>query len=223
MIFNINQIKQIRIIRFLYYLFKEYQPILFPIRGRGNFIHNKGINIKSKFNIEGNNNHVFIDKGVVLKCVNIYILGNNHCLHIQRDAFLKGTELWFEDNKCKIIIGERSFIGPSHIAVTEDDSYISIGADVLISSNVEIRSGDSHSIINIQTSKRINFAQSIQIGNHVWIASSAKIMKGVILGDDSIVSAGSIVTKSMPSNVLVGGIPARILKENVTWDKKRIK
>jgi len=221
--YNRNFFKNIRLIRYLYYQFKEYYPLLRPIRGSANLIKNKGIKIKTKIIIEGNNNTILIGEGVVLKHVKIIIKGNNHLLSINRDSFISGTVLWFEDDRCVINIGERTFIGPTHIAVTEDDSQIKIGSDSMISSHVEIRTGDSHSIINNDTLKRINYAKNVQIGDHVWIASDVKIMKGVVIEKDTIISAGSIVTKSFPANVLIGGVPAQIIKENVTWDKSRIK
>jgi acetyltransferase-like isoleucine patch superfamily enzyme len=59
--------------------------------------------------------------------------------------------------------------------------------------------------------------QPIIIGNHVWVGMNATILKGVTIGDGAIIAAGSIVTKDVKANTLVGGVPARILKENVEW------
>ena len=55
----------------------------------------------------------------------------------------------------------------------------------------------------------------------VWLGEGCKVLKGVTLKDDTIVSTGSIVTKSFEGNVLIGGVPAKILKEGVSWSHSR--
>lgn len=57
----------------------------------------------------------------------------------------------------------------------------------------------------------------IEIGNHVFIARHVMVMKGVKVGDGSVIAAGSIVTHSVPERCLVGGVPAKIIRENVVW------
>ena len=64
---------------------------------------------------------------------------------------------------------------------------------------------------------KTNRDSSITIGNHVWIAADVKILKGVKIGHCSIIVTGSLVTKDVNDNALVGGIPAKILKENINW------
>ncbi len=78
------------------------------------------------------------------------------------------------------------------------------------------------SIENDSVGGRINHAKSIFIGNHCWIGEGAKILKGVRLEGDIIVSSGAIVTKSFSNYLLIGGVPGKVLKTNVTWDKKRL-
>jgi maltose O-acetyltransferase len=53
------------------------------------------------------------------------------------------------------------------------------------------------------------------IGDNVWIGERAIILKGVNIGDNAIVAAGSVVTKSIPNNSLVAGNPAKIIKQNL--------
>ena len=120
-----------------------------------------------------------------------------------------------------IEIGENTFIGPSHIACTEDGNSIVIGKNCMFSSNINIRTGDSHSILDAE-GNRINHGQSVAIGDHVWIGEGAKIMKGVQIQKDTIVASGAIVTHSFPSNVILAGNPAKCIKEGVNWNEKRI-
>lgn len=55
-------------------------------------------------------------------------------------------------------------------------------------------------------------AGHIHIKKNAWIGAHASILQGVTIGENSIVAAGSVVTKDVPDNVLVGGIPAKIIK-----------
>ena len=90
---------------------------------------------------------------------------------------------------------------------------ISIGENVAISHNVTIMDSDAHEIIGNTHSK----TQPVHIGNHVWIGSGAKILKGVTIGNGSIVAAGAVVVQDVPENCLAAGVPARIVKEGVQW------
>lgn len=53
----------------------------------------------------------------------------------------------------------------------------------------------------------------IRIGNNVWIGAQATVLPGVTIGDGAIVGAGAVVTRDVPANVIVGGIPAKIIKK----------
>jgi len=91
---------------------------------------------------------------------------------------------------------------------------IKIGYGVAISKNVIIRDSDNH-VINGDYSKATS---PIEIGNKVWIGIGAIILKGVKIEDGAIIAAGSIVTKDVPKNCLVGGVPAKILKRDIEWE-----
>jgi acetyltransferase-like isoleucine patch superfamily enzyme len=64
--------------------------------------------------------------------------------------------------------------------------------------------------------KRINYARDINIGKHVWIGAYVNILKGVTIGDNSIIGIRSIVTKNIPQNCIALGVPAKVIRENVT-------
>lgn len=67
------------------------------------------------------------------------------------------------------------------------------------------------------------YAWPIQIGNNVWIGGGTKIVGGVSIGDNTVIAAGSIVTKSIPSNVLAGGNPCRVIREIGPEDDEKYK
>lgn len=90
---------------------------------------------------------------------------------------------------------------------------IEIGNHVAISENVCIRDSDNHIILS---SKDKN-TQPIKIGNNVWIGMNVTILKGVTIGDGCVIAAGTIVNKDIPNKCLAGGVPVKILKQNVAW------
>ena len=175
---------------------------------------------KVSLTIAGDNNTIILNSGSFLKNVRILIRGSNHKLLIGRFCSFKG-ELLFEDNDCLILIGDNTTSEGTHIAVTEPHSRIEIGCDCMFAQDIQIRTGDSHSIIDTTDNKRINYAKNVIIDDHVWIGSGAKILKGTTIGANSIIATASIVTKQIPPNVIAGGAPAEVIRNNVTWDRKR--
>lgn len=190
--------------------------------GKDNVILKKGgQKVNSCIQINGNGNTVVIEKGAILLNSLIRVIGNNNWVTLKAGSYVSGAELWVENDGCEIQIGENAFVGHhTHLACTEDGSQLLLGRDCMVSSYVQIRTGDSHSILDIE-GQRINYAQSVRIGDHCWIGEGSKILKGVTLDGDDIVATGSIVTKSFGKNYLIAGVPAKIVKENVTWDKER--
>lgn len=216
------ELKKNKLVRQLYYSYKNWLNGRSYNHGSNNRIFNDGYRINSKVHFQGNNNQVVISQWGGVKNALLHVSGNNNKIIIGERALVSGAELWIEDNDCVIEIGANTFVGHhSHLACTENGSRLTIGADCMLSSYVQVRTGDSHSILDME-GNRINQAQSVHIGNHCWIGEGAKVLKGVTLNSDVVVSTGAIVTKSFDSNVLLGGIPAKIIKENITWDSKRL-
>jgi len=92
---------------------------------------------------------------------------------------------------------------------------IDIGEDCLFAQGIIIRDNDGHKMQS--GSNAGNEMEEVKIGNHCWIGQRAMILKGVTLSDNTIVGAGAVVAGSFPSNVAIAGIPAKIIKENVSW------
>lgn len=210
-------------IRKIVYFWRSFRNSHSYKSGKNNkVINHGGIRVSTRIQITGYGNRVILERGGVLLNSLIIIKGDNNEVILKGDSYVSGAELWIEDNQCTLIIGERTFVGHhSHLACTEDGSKLIIGDDGMLSSYVQIRTGDSHSILD-PNGNRINQAQSVVIGDHCWLGEGAKVLKGVTLKRNVIVSTGAIVTKSFGENVLLGGVPAKVLKDNVTWEKDRI-
>lgn len=91
-----------------------------------------------------------------------------------------------------------------------DMAEVRIGDNCMIGPNVGIYTA-GHSLEPVGRNKS-GYAIPITIGNDVWIGGSCVILPGVKIGDNSVVAAGSVVTKDVPANVIVAGNPAKILR-----------
>ncbi|WP_334352040.1 sugar O-acetyltransferase [Companilactobacillus sp. HBUAS56257] len=93
-----------------------------------------------------------------------------------------------------------------------DDGEIYIGNDTMFGPNVTIATA-GHLIYPAIRAKHYQFNKTVKIGNNVWLGSNVTVLPGVTIGDNSVIGAGSIVTKDIPANVVAVGIPCKVLRE----------
>ncbi len=195
------------------------------IRGENNSIECEGTSLEStRFEIWGNNNQIIIGRNCQFKDVTFHIEGDNHLIQIGAEvAFNIAGSIWFEDHDCTLTIGDQSTFENVHLAVTEPHSTLTIGQNCMFSYDIDVRTGDSHSVIVDEDNKRSNYAQNISFGDHVWVASHCVILKGSMIGDNSIVGTRSVVTKPFLQNgIVVAGNPAKIIKKGIHWKRERV-
>lgn len=109
-----------------------------------------------------------------------------------------------------ITVGENFYCNFDCIML--DVCPIVFGDNCMLGPNVQIYTA-SHPLDETLRNSGEEFGKAITIGNSVWMGGSVIIYPGVAIGNNVVVSAGSVVTKSFGDNVLIGGNPARILKE----------
>ena len=92
----------------------------------------------------------------------------------------------------------------------------------MLTREVTFKTGVSPSIVN-ENDQRINPSADIIVGTHVWIGNRAIILKGSVIGDNSIIGTGTIITgKKYGTNSLIAGIPSKIIKSDVNWKSENI-
>ena len=216
--------KQDRMMNFYYSIRFVFFGNKKRIAGDNNrIIYQNALLKKVTFDIKGENNTIeFGESASIIEC-NVQIRGNNHVLKIgDRTVFYK---CWFkfEDHNCSIVVGdETKMYEYGEISAVEPYSAVEIGKNCLFSTNIDIRNTDSHSILDAETGKRINPGKNVFIGDRVWIGAYAGILKGVTIGNNSIIGIKSLVTKDVPSHSIVAGVPARVIKTNIDWCAERI-
>lgn len=146
-----------------------------------------------------------------------YLTGNGR-LRIGEDVTLGGHGSWQVGFKVstnpELIIGDRVFIGyKSTISVAKS---VRIGSDTMLSSMVQIYDNISHPLSPGRRSRHEGFtldeADPVVIGRNCWIGHSAIVMRGVTIGDNSVVGAASVVTRDVPPDTFVAGNPARVIR-----------
>ena len=114
------------------------------------------------------------------------------------------------DYGCNIFLGEDCFINFNCTIL--DEAKVTIGDNAFIGPNVSIYTA-CHPLTPDKRNKFIEWAEPVTIGNNVWIGGDVTIIPGVTIENNVVIGAGAVVTKSFPSNVVIGGNPARIIKD----------
>lgn len=114
-------------------------------------------------------------------------------------------------NYNNVSIGERCSFGGNVWLHAHDK--IEIGDDCMLAFGVNVATAGH--ITSTLIMNRSYISKPVKIGSNVWIGLNAIILPGVCIGDGSVVAAGAVVDKDIPSNTIVGGVPAKIIKTRI--------
>jgi len=126
-----------------------------------------------------------------------------------------GEGLWLQppfycDYGYNMKVGEKVFFNFNCVVL--DVSYVTIGSRTMFGPNVQIYTA-THPTNYKERATGLEFAKPIAIGEDVWVGGSAIICPGVTIGDRTIIGAGSVVTKDIPSDVFAAGNPCKVIRE----------
>ena len=155
----------------------------------------------------------------------------------------KGLELKIEP-RGEIRFGRFVWIGDGtkircHEGVVEIGAKTVMGQECTISAYQRVRIGDEcviadramfidfdHGVVEVERPIRLQgiYKRDVEVGNNVWIGYGACILRGVSVGDNAVIGTNSVVTKDVPANAVVGGIPARIIRmreapQELRWER----
>lgn len=135
-------------------------------------------------------------------------MDENSVLDCQGFSFMYGADIILFKG-AHLTLGKGSFINSD--CKIRCHNEITIGEGCAISHDFTVMDSDAHELNGNRNTI------SVHIGNRVWIGTRVTILNGVTVGDGAVIAAGSLVTKDVPSGSLVGGVPAKVLKEKVEW------
>lgn len=178
----------------------------------------------SKIRVKGSYNYIKLGGNVGFKRTMLSINGNNNRVIFSNNVkVFELLNILIEGDNCEIYTGPNTTIGSADIFCGEGNTKIFIGADCMFGRQVSMNTSDFHSIVNVNNNARINPPKNIFIGDHVWLGFGTTIKKGAKVNGDTIVASGAIVgSKEYPANTILGGIPAKIIKENITWNREKL-
>lgn len=118
-----------------------------------------------------------------------------------------------------IEIGDNFFANMNLVIL--DGAKVSIGSNVFIAPSVGIYTA-GHPLDPEQRNKGLEYAYPVVIGDNVWIGAQVAILPGVTIGDNAVIGAGSVVTKSIPANALAVGNPCKVIRYITDKDKSQV-
>jgi acetyltransferase-like isoleucine patch superfamily enzyme len=110
-----------------------------------------------------------------------------------------------------IIFGNNIYCN-NNLKIICEKSSISIGSNVLIGTNVTIFDSDFHELSPKNRNSGRHIAIDVNIKENVFVGSNVTILKGVTIGENSVIANGAVVTESFPANSIIGGLPAKLIK-----------
>ncbi len=126
-----------------------------------------------------------------------------------------GVGLWLQppfycDYGSNMVLGEKVFFNFNCVVL--DVMAVTIGSRTLFGPNVQIYTA-THPLDYKERAAGLEFAKAIHIGEDVWVGGSVVICPGVVIGDRSIIGAGSVVTRDMPADVFAAGNPCKVIRD----------
>ena len=150
---------------------------------------------------------------VVIRGKGTVSFGSNVRFGVINSPLFYNTYAYIEprQSESKISFGNDITINNNFSVVSEKS--VTLKNNVLIGYNCKISDSNFHDLNSKRRLQQDPDSQDVVIGNNVFLGNDVTVLKGVTIGDNSVVAAGSIVTKSFPENVIIGGVPAKIIRD----------
>jgi len=150
-------------------------------------------------------------EGICFVCPGVKLeIGRGATLRLGRWSWLgAGTKVRVHEGRVEI--GAKSVLGQE--CTISAYKHVSIGRECIIADRVMLIDFD-HGVTEVERPIRLQgiYKRDVHVGNNVWVGYGACILRGVTIGDNSVIGTSSVLTRDVPDDAVVGGIPARVLR-----------
>lgn len=176
---------------------------------------------KTTIKLHGRNNRLLIGENVILTHCEIRLSGEDNLIEIADNVRFSAGKIYLGGTRGQHIrIGADTTVEGAYLLVDEAAS-IEIGRDCMFSTDIIMRTGDKHSILDVVSGERVNRSRDIQIADRVWIGRDVTVLKGTVLRPETVVATRSLVSRAFDEGeCVVAGVPAKIVKRGVRWDRR---
>jgi len=153
--------------------------------------------------------------GICFFCPGVTLeLGRNATLRIGRFAWI-GDDTKIRVHEGSVEIGAKTVMGQE--CTISAYQRVSIGRECILADRVMLIDFD-HGVVEVERPIRLQgiYKRDVRVGHNVWMGYGACILRGVTVGDNAIVGTSAVVTRDVPTNAVVGGIPARVIRMRET-------
>lgn len=178
---------------------------------------------KTTIRLRGSNNQLIFGEGAQVTNCEIRLYGEGNLIEIGENVRFKSGRIFLIAGRGQYIrIGSETTVERAFLLIDES-ANIDIGRDCMLSTEIIIRTGDKHSILDMDTGERLNPSGDVRVGDRVWVGRAVQILKGSTLLPESVVAACSVVTKSFEEgNCVLAGVPAKVVKRGIRWDRDKL-
>lgn len=173
---------------------------------------------RSAVSVRGRGSFVLLGDGAFLNDSRLRVDGEGSAILIGAGCRFKGLRIRLSGPGCLVAIGAGT-TWESGVCLSNYGRAVILGDDCMISNGVMIRSADGHSIWDARTKERLSLPADVYIGPHVWLGNGSRVSKGARIGAGSVVGQMALVTGALKPHCAYGGVPARLLRENVEWSR----
>ena len=160
--------------------------------------------------------------GICFICPGVqFEIGRHAKLHIGRWAWVgHGTKLRVHEGEVRI--GAKTVMGQE--CTISAFQHVSIGRECIVADRVMLIDFD-HGMVEVERPIRLQgiYKRDVRVGHNVWIGYGACVLRGVTVGDNSVIGTSAVVTNEVPANAIVGGVPARVIRmreapQSLRWE-----
>src|ERR1700722_14005369 len=153
----------------------------------------------------------FQTDGMCFICPGVkFEIGRNATLRIGRWSWV-GHDSKIRVHEGEVSIGSKTVMGQE--GTISAYQHVSIGSECIIADRVMLIDSD-HGVVEVERPIRLQgiYKRDVRVGSNVWMGYGSCVLRGVSVGDNSIVGTNAVVTKDVPENAVVGGVPAQVLR-----------